>query len=156
MDMFCAEWLMLQNPRIDFDESRRPLPGQRHPGLGLLREVVAWWLVLCERLKLDGILFVPSHYYMAALGRTHLRFLQPEDEANFDAFRVALRGVELSEASQAVDAGRVVERSSGRSVPWPTPKMVLPVGERLSARTSGPAYRSAHAHARALLDYRLV
>ena len=63
-----------------------------------MREVVAWWLVLCERLKLDGILFVPSHYYMASLGRVHLRFLRPEDQATFDAFHDALQGMELRPA----------------------------------------------------------
>ena len=156
MELFYAEWLLLQNPRTAFDASRAPLPGQRHPGLGLMREIVAWWLVLCERLKLDGILFVPSHYYMATLGRRHLRFLQPEDEAAYDAFRTALSGMRLSEASRAVDAGRVVEQDSGQAVRWHVPMMVLPVGRELREKTAGPSYQAALEQARARLQYRIA
>ena len=155
MELLYAEWLLLQDPRSTFDESRGPLPGQRHPGLGLMREIVAWWLVLCERLKLDGLLFVPSHYYMASLGRRHLRFLHPEDEAAFEAFQDALAGIGLSEASRAVDAGRVVDRKTGAVATWPAAMMVLPVGEALGTRTAGLSYQAALKKARAGTKYRL-
>jgi len=155
-EMFYAEWLMMQNPRAEFGENKRPLPGQRNPGLGLLREIVAWWVVLCERLRLDGILFVPSHYYMAALGRRHMRFLRPEDEAIADAFREALRELDLTEATVAVDAGRVVQRTDGRPVLWHTPTMVLPVGDRPGDRVLVPGARAAVRRARESLDFRLT
>lgn len=149
--LLAAEWVLLQNPAASFPEGRRPLPGQRHPGLGLAREVVAWWILLCERLGLDGILFVPSHFYMAVLSRRHLGFLRPEDAAAFVAFRRATHGLDLADATRAIDEGRVVDAASGRSVLWPTPPMVLPVSKPLRDRVRS----SAGARPREVPTYRL-
>ena len=89
MEVLYVEWLLLQDPRAEFGERPR-LPGQEYPGLGLLREMVALLVVVCEQLGMDGILFVPAHYYMAALGRRHLRFVRTEDAAVFEAMRAAV------------------------------------------------------------------
>jgi len=150
MELLVAEWVLLQNPETTFPEHRPPLPGQRHPGLGLAREVVAWWVVLCEQLGLDGILFVPSHYYMAVLGRQHLSFLRPADAATFKAFGRAVSGLDLAEATRAIEQGRVTEVSTGRPAGWPAPPMVFPVSRALRTRVragagrddrEGPVYR---------------
>lgn len=138
METLYVEWLLLQNPRARFVDPQRRLPGQEFPGLGLLREVVGWLMVVCERLGLDGIAFSPAHYYMAMLGRRHLEFVRPEDAALFEALRDAVRGLDLAEASRAIDEGRVVDERTGGSVRWPAPLMVLPLSERLRARTSSP------------------
>ena len=39
MEVIFVEWLLLQNPRAEFSARRPQLPGQQHPGLGLLRDV---------------------------------------------------------------------------------------------------------------------
>ena len=54
-EVLVIEWLLLQNPRAHFGPYRRPLPGQKHPGLGLLKEVFGWLVVVGEVLDLDGI-----------------------------------------------------------------------------------------------------
>ena len=36
------EWLLLQNPREAFTPARPHLPGQEHPGLGMLRDVIGY------------------------------------------------------------------------------------------------------------------
>ena len=89
----------------------------------------------------DGILFVPSHYYMAVLGRQHLSFVRSEDSAVFEAFARAVAGLDLRAASRAIERGRVVDTESGRSVDWPAPRMVLPVSPALRERlrSAGPA-----------------
>jgi len=155
-DLLYAEWLLLQNPRAEFSPDRPPLPDQSHPGLGLLREFVAWWVVLCERLRLDGVLFVPAHYYMAALGRRHLRFLTARDEATYDAFRAAVTDLSLPEASRAIDAGHVIDAETGRPATWHTPLMVLPVSSGLRAHTRQPGYEAEVEKLRSSLDYRRV
>ena len=76
-----VEWLLLQNPRAHFGPYRRPLPGQKHPGLGLLKEVFGWLVAMAEILELDGIYYVPSSYHVAIQSRRRVRFLEPEDEA---------------------------------------------------------------------------
>ncbi len=131
MEFLYAEWLLLQNPRNRFSEDRPRLPGQEHPGLGLLPEIVALMVVMCERIGLDGIMFVPAHYYMAALGRRHLVFVRPEDARSFAAMRSAVSGLALAEATMAIEEGRVVDQATREAVAWHTPLMVLPVNEEL-------------------------
>jgi acetoin utilization deacetylase AcuC-like enzyme len=152
MDLAFIEWLLLQNPRRQFDAHQPRLPGQEHPGLGLLGEVAAWLVVACETIPLDGIGFVPAHYYTAVLGRHYLRFVQPQAQARFDGLRDALRGLPLDAASRAIDEGRVLD-GSGATVEWPAEAMVMPVSERLRALVTGAAYDAAVARARSGLSY---
>lgn len=39
--------------------------------------------MVCERIGLDGIIFVSSHYFMAALGRRHLSVLEEDVTLSF-------------------------------------------------------------------------
>lgn len=134
------EWLLLQNPRARFTPERPRLPGQRFPGLGLLHDVMALLVVACERLHLDGLVFVPAHYHTAAQGRRLLRFLAPGDEGLFRALAAALAPLSLTEAAQAVEEGRVVDAATGEPRRWRPMPMVLPVSERLQERVTGEEY----------------
>jgi len=154
VDLLYVDWLLLQNPREQL--GRRPrLPGQQHPGLGLLREIVALLVVICEQLGLDGIMFVPSHYYMAALGRRHLRFVRSEDAAVFQAMSDALASLDLAAATHAIEEGRLVDSKTGEAVPWHTPQMILPVSRRLKLRFDQGSLDLALLQARASLSYEL-
>lgn len=141
------EWLLMQNPRARFTPQRPRLPGQKHPGLGVLPDVMALLIVSCDRLGLDGLLFVPSHYHTANQGRKYLRFLNPADEAFMRALEKALAGLPLPEATHAVEQKRVVSRRTGRFVPWRSMPMVFPVTERLQEKISGPEFEKQVAEA---------
>src|SRR5690349_13316409 len=143
MEVLYVEWLLLQNPRIAFGGRLAPLPGQEHPGLGMLGEVAAWLLVVCETLGMDGVAFEPAHYYTAALGQHRLRFLEPEDQAHFEALREAVTGLNLAEADQAIAEGRVVDAETGEPARWRPALMVVPVSGRLKALIGGAGYERA-------------
>jgi acetoin utilization deacetylase AcuC-like enzyme len=151
MDLLYAEWLLLQNPRKRFTTNRPRLPGQEHPGLGLLAEIVALMVVMCERVGLDGIMFVPAHYYMAALGRRHLVFVHPEDARSYAAMRKAVSGIALADATSAIEEGKVIDTSTRSAVKWHTPLMILPVNEDLRDRLA-----DADVEPGALPDYQLA
>ncbi len=151
-----VEWLLLQNPHAAFAGTRRALPGQHHPGLGMLGELFGWLVVVSETLALDGLLFRPSHYHLAAVSRRHMRFLDPAAEAVMRALEGALAGLPLDEASRAVEEGRVVRAATGEPVRWTAPATVLPASERLRALTGGAAYEAAVRAAGRDLDLRLV
>jgi acetoin utilization deacetylase AcuC-like enzyme len=155
MEVLYVEWLLLQNPRAAFTERLPPLPGQEHPGLGLLGEVAAWLVVMCETLGLDGVVFVPAHYYTAALGQHRLRFLAPEDQARFEALREAVAGMSLAQAERAIAAGRVVNATTAEAVRWRPAPMVAPVSGRLRALVESPAYDEARTRERVALRPRL-
>jgi hypothetical protein len=156
MDLAFIEWLLLQHPRKAFGPGQPRLPGQEHPGLGLLGEVAAWLVVACETIPLDGVGFVPAHYYTAVLGRHYLKFVDPERQARFDALCDVLAPLDLAAAGRALEAGRVRDvAAGGAAVQWHTGPMVLPVSAALRELVESPAYAAAYSRARAAQVLRL-
>jgi acetoin utilization deacetylase AcuC-like enzyme len=152
LEVLYIEWLLLQNPRAEFSPLQQRLPGQEHPGLGLLRHVVAWLVVLCERLKLDGLVSAPARYHMAVLGRRHLRFLDPGAQARFEALYDVLAGMPLPAAERALAEGKVIDAATGTPIAWEPAVQVFPVSERMKrvvaqsakgAPSQRPRYRLA-------------
>jgi acetoin utilization deacetylase AcuC-like enzyme len=135
MELLYVEWLKLQNPRTGFQSATRPLPGQEHPGLGLLREVVAWMVRVCEILELDGLAARPAQYYMAAVSRKHMHFVEPGAQARFEALFDLLAALPLPQAEEALAAGRVVDATTGKPVVWEPALQVYPVSHRLRETT---------------------
>ena len=129
--LLSVEWLLLQNPRAGFSPNQPPLPGQTHPGLGMLNDIVALLRLAAERLHLDGLVFVPSQYHIAAYGHRHLRFLDPEAARLFRALYQLLRPLHLAEATRHVAEGRVVDEDTGEVVRWLPRPMLLPVTQAL-------------------------
>jgi acetoin utilization deacetylase AcuC-like enzyme len=156
LELLVIEWLLLQHPRAEFGPYRRPLPGQRFPGLGMLKDVLGWVVMLCEILGLDGVFYSPSSYHVAAQSRSLVRFLHPEHEARFRALKAAMPGLSLSEASQAVEQGRMRDAATGATVRWEGEPMVLPVSSRLKERVFSESYEAAVAAALEHLEFRLA
>jgi acetoin utilization deacetylase AcuC-like enzyme len=154
--MLRIEWLLLQNPREAFTPARPRLPGQEHPGLGMLRDVIALLLVACERLQLDGLLWVPAHYPAAAQGRRAGRFLDPADEGRFQALEQALAGLPLAVAASAVEQGRVLDVATGLPSAWHPLRVVVPASDRLSRQLDGEDYRRLAAAAAGAHAFRLA
>jgi hypothetical protein len=154
-ELLVVEWLLLQNPRAHFGPYRQQLPGQKHPGLGLLKEVFGWLVVIAEELELDGIYYVPSSYHVAIQSRRRVRFLDPVHEAWMQALEKLFQGVPLVEASSTIADGRVVDEASGYRLEWEGYPMVLPVSDRLRERVSGEAYDARVAEVLARLELAL-
>ena len=132
-ELLSVEWLLLQNPRLAFTPERPSLPGQKHPGLGLLREVIALLVLACDRLGLDGFVYVPSHYHVAAQSERQVKFLFPNDRAHFEAIRTAVAGLPLGEASQKVARGDLLDPNAAPLL-WRSMPMAVPVSERMKLR----------------------
>jgi acetoin utilization deacetylase AcuC-like enzyme len=148
MALLRIEWLLLQNPRAEFTDGRPRLPGQEHPGLGMLQDVVTLLVLACDRLQLDGLLFVPSHYHIAVHGRkTTTRFLHPEAEGLYRALQRPFESLSLAAAAEAVAAGRVVDAHTGKPYAWSPTPMVFPVSDRFRELLDGEAYQKAVAEA---------
>ncbi len=150
-----VDWLLLQDPARPFRPERPPLPGQRHPGLGLLPDVVALLVLGCERLGLDGVTVVPAHFHVAVLAATEFRFVEPAHQARFDALRDALRGLRLVEACDALDRGRVRDARSGAIVTFEPAPMVRPVRPGVGAALLGAEWARRVATAAAALELEL-
>jgi hypothetical protein len=156
MELLAVEWLLLQNPRARFGETRHRLPGQRYPGLGMLREVSALLVLVCERLGLDGLTIVPSHYHVAALTGNAFRFVEPEAQARFAALSEALHELRLLEAAHIIEAGRVIDRASGERFRWVPSPMIHAVSSRLRRQLAADGFDERAAAARRELGLELV
>ena len=156
MEVLKIEWLLLQNPRARFTPERPPLPGQEHPGLGILKDVLAALVVVCENLGLDGIYYVPSHYHVAAQSREMVRFLEPEHEALCRALERAFRGMPLARATREIEAGRVVNVRTGEPVRWEAFPMVLALSDRLHDLVFSKEYDRRVNEVLATLDLRYM
>lgn len=138
MELLSVEWLMMQNPKAGFSTARPRFPGQEHPGLGLLQDVVALLILACERLHLDGLAFVPSRFHVAAYGRSYLSFVDPKVQARFAALLhfIEESGLSFPAAARAVDEKRLIDDdpespSYGKPVPWTPAPMVMGVSPEL-------------------------
>jgi hypothetical protein len=67
LDLLMVDWLCLQNPTKDFSPERPRLPGQTHPGLGMVRKVVDVLLDVADHFEKEGIVNTPEFYHVAAL-----------------------------------------------------------------------------------------
>jgi len=132
--LLSIEWLLMQNPRASFSATRPPLPQQTHPGLGLVPDVISLLILLCDRLELDGLVFIPSHFHLVRKAGKHLHFLRPEDRLWFEAVEKALRGLPLAKATAIVAEGGLRDRATGDPVLWRTMPMVLAVSESFADR----------------------
>jgi acetoin utilization deacetylase AcuC-like enzyme len=131
--LMSIEWLMMQDPRRTPDPDRPLLPSQKHPGLGALSIMMGMLVMACERLKLDGLTFLPAHFHVASQARGFLEFLEPADEALFAALCGVLGGFPLATSAAMLAEGRVVD-ARGIPVRWKPARMVLPVSDALCAR----------------------
>ena len=142
-----VEWLLIQDAGSPFEMSRPLLPGQKYPGLGLLRAAAAVLIVLCERLELDGLMFTPSHFHLASLARPFARDRDPRREGRFQAIQRAVAGLSLREATEAVQNGGLLEVRSGKPLRWEPMPLVLPVSRKCKTFFDSPDYRQDVARA---------
>ena len=155
-ELLAIEWLLLQNPRASFTDDKPALPGQRHPGLGMLRDAIALLVQVCHRLHLDGLTFTPSHYHLTSQSAKYTSFFDPHDAATFDALQEALAGLPLGDATLRVEGGRVVEAATGEPYRWRPMPMVLGVGEALGAWFDEQRFEERRVEARASIAFRLA
>ena len=128
--LLSIEWLLMQNPRAEFSAGRPRLPQQSYPGLGLVSDIVSLFILICDRLKIDGLVFIPSHFHLVRKAGRHLHFLRPEDERWYQAVERALRDRPIAEATEIVARRRLRERESQERIRWRPMPMVLAVSER--------------------------
>ena len=148
LEFLSIEWMMLQNPSVEFAPDHPRWPGQDHPGLGLNQEVMLLHILSARRLGLDGVLNHPSRYHIAYLGRDHHWFLDPEVQGLFDALREALAGLELGDATWRMERGEVRWADDGKAIEWLPEDYVFPTTERLAAYFRSQSYEEPRARSR--------
>jgi len=154
--LLSVEWLLIQNAGTSFNLFRPLLPGQKFPGLGLLRDTVAVLIVVCERMDLDGLVFTPTHFHLARMSQPMASFADPVYQARLSALLHAVRNLRLNEAARAVETGSVEDTATGEPVLWEPTPMVIPVARSLKDFYGSTEYESRVAAARQDFHFRLT
>lgn len=155
LTFLAIEWLLLQNPVASFSLARPPLPGQKHPGLGVATDVMALLKQVCLRLGLCGIVFRPAHYHIAAVTPSEFQFLDPQEQGRFQALKRALSSWPIVEASQAIDEKKLI-LDDRTPVGWSANWFCMPISHELLRHFSSDAYRKAVSQAEATCLFKIA
>ena len=154
-ELLRIEWMLLQNPRSTFRPDRPRAPGQRHPGLGIAEDILLFLILACERLALDGIVFVPSHFHLASKGGARAIFLEPQARGEYAAVQDLLPGRSALDREFLIAQG-AIRRTDASPYAWNPSPMVVAVSARLSAHVTSEAAETAAREARRQANFRLV
>lgn len=156
-----VQWLMLQNPVAPFTPSRPPLPGQRHPGLGVGSQVLEMLRNICHRLNLAGLITVPSYFHNAFFYSKEFFHLLPENQG---AFLALCRDVIPQTEGNIVAASWALqwemirdlkEEEAQRPFSWIQTLMVNPIDPKLRAHFETQSYRQQVQQALTLHDFQV-
>jgi hypothetical protein len=139
--MLAIEWLMLQNPRMQFTAERPRLPGQRHPGLGQAKSVVDLLIHLAGQHHLAGVLNFPEYFHNAYLYLKYFHFCDPRFEGIVQALRRDIQKPPLAELSWAIYLGCVNDAKTDKTFEWQADAMVLPLDGRIQKYFNSEEYQ---------------
>lgn len=146
--LLMIEWLCLQNPRKIFNAEQRRLPGQKYPGLGVLKNFEGFLKYICSETGCEGILNIPEYYHGALMYSARFFFLVPEIQGRFEALKRDLESISLDRASYAALCGCVLNRATGDYETWEGNEQLLPLTERLMDYFASADYRGRVKRAR--------
>lgn len=83
--MLMIDWITLQNPKKKFDKTRKKMPGQSYPGLGLLRNFYKLLLRIARDLEVKSLLAIPEYFHLASIYSPIMKFYDPELQGKFES-----------------------------------------------------------------------
>jgi len=139
------EWLTSQDPLRGFTEERPMLPGQHHPGLGIIVEVYEMLFAIAKENDCGSILNVPVYFHNALMYHTKgCKFVDPALEGLFVSLaHDLLPEIEkhgLSAVSWALHLNCVKHKVSGRAVHWKAREQLAPLSPQLKAYFASETY----------------
>lgn len=124
-DALIIDWLVFQNPNASFTPDRPPLPGQRYPGLGIMRTSLRAILNLAKQIGKQAVVNIPEYYHNAVLYSPAFRFFNAHVEGRFRALRAFLSDRSLAEASHLVASEKIRNETRSETFVWKPHEQVL-------------------------------
>lgn len=135
-DVVMVDWLLMQNPRTSFSAQRPRLPGQRHPGTGLGRDVGQLLFLLTRRVQREALVVVPERFHLAELYRRGgWRPINLEAEHALSDVLFATRNLSFAARAWAVERG-LVRDEHGEPFVYHPHERLMPVSARLESALS--------------------
>jgi len=138
------EWLLLQNPRISFDEFRPQLPGQQYPGLGIGDRMLQILIIMTRRLRLEGMINKPRYYHTAFMFTKDFVFTNPHNQAIlFSINRDLLVKYKFHTVAWAAHYDCIINHETGTTLIWDSDYLVLPLEKYMLKYFHSKEYQKA-------------
>ena len=133
-------------------------PASGIPGLGFGRRFYGRLMTWAHEWGKDALLNFPEYYHNAVFYSSMFRFVSPARQGRLEALRRDLGGLDVCEASAAVNEGRVVEEGEPGGAPfrWEPAEMISPVTASVTHALDSDAYKRAMAAARDAAKFRVT
>jgi hypothetical protein len=139
-DFLILEWLTIQNPLLLFSVKRPPLPGQKHPGLGVGKKVVDLFVNLARLLRKDGLLAFPAYFHNALLFSRYFHFLNPEKAAEILAIEKAFPRIPFKHLAWIVYLN-CLKLANGDTYEWKAEELIYPLNKTLKDYFDSKSYK---------------
>jgi hypothetical protein len=157
VDALIIDWLIFQDPRAEFTQQRPRLPGQKYPGLGIMRPCMRAILDLARQTGKQAVVNIPEYYHNAVLYQPAFRFFSPLVEGRFQALKKFLKGLSLAEASHAVASGKIWNNTKNEPFVWKPHEQILGLDRRITeyVKSEGYLQKTGEAEAASQFSWRL-
>jgi hypothetical protein len=134
------EWLTLQNPLVQFEGQKTPLPGQKHPGLSLGKKIVDLFEYLARLNKNKGVIAYPAYFHNALLFLRYFEFISPRKKAEVEVIRKTFNKMTFKELAWIVHL-ECLRDQKGDVYKWEAEEMFLPLDKRLKRYFDSKEYK---------------
>lgn len=142
--MVVIEWLSLQNPFKDFDDTRPRLPGQEKPGLGALNYCFKLMYAFGSELVKDGFMDVPDHMSGAIMYSRKFKFFDPRHEAILHAVIRDLEGYSLRDISWGMITKTVIDEYKNIPQVYDPSEQIFPTSDRMKKYFKSRRYTAVY------------
>lgn len=153
-----VEWLSTYNPRrTEFTSRRKQLPGQEHPSLGCLSELMKIMYYLSKKVKKDAFMDIPDHLHLALMYAPLFHFIDPATEAMVLAVKHDLRDISFADIAWGGVTGAIINTATGQPLSYTPADQLYPISRNMRAFFASPHYTHAVKEQRDLIKgaYRL-
>ncbi len=141
-DMIVIEWLSAQNPQNNFSKIRPQLPGQKSPGLGILRFCFEMMYIVGKEVIKDGFLDIPDHMHGAIMYSKKFKFFNPAHEGILRAIIRDLSDYSLADISWGMITETIIEKYKQKPQVYDPSEQIFPVSRRMNNYYNSRKYKS--------------
>lgn len=142
-DMIVIEWFSAQNPLDNAFKNGKPqLPGQKKPGLGILKYSFELMHKFAKDITKDGFLDIPDHMHGAVMYSSKFKFFNPAHEGIMRALMRDLKDYSLYDISWGMITETVIEEYKNKPQVYDPSEQIYPVSDRMKAYFESHAYKS--------------
>ncbi len=156
VDALVIDWLNFQNPNGKFSPDKPRLPGQRYPGLGIMRISMSAILDLARQIGKEAVINIPEYYHNAVLYRPAFHFFSAFVEGRFNALERFFSGRSLADASNSVAAQTICNETTNEIFVWKPHEQILGLTPRITDTFTSELYRQKVREAETASRFRLI